>query len=276
MKVKIEKSDIKGTVKIPSSKSMTIRTLMCAALSQGNSKVINPLVCEDTQSAVDALKKIGTEIAQEKDVWKVTGGKFRVPNEPVYCGESATTMRFMTAIMALLPGKHKITAGPMLSKRPIRPLIEALKKLGVKASTATKTTPPVTIEGGNLQGGYTEIEGNISSQFISALLMVSPFAKKEVQIVMTTPLTSKPYVLMTLWCMKKFGINVISEINRFFIKRQKYQPAELPVEGDWTSASYFLALGRFRRRGSGWKMSARPAFRATASCWTTCATWAPW
>jgi 3-phosphoshikimate 1-carboxyvinyltransferase len=249
MKIKIEKSDIKGRVTIPSSKSMTIRALFCAALSMGESEVINPLVSDDTNAAAHVLTQIGVGITREKDVWQVTGGKFRVPKEPLDCGESATTLRFMTAVMSLIPGEHKLMGGPMLMKRPVRSLTEALGKLGVKVSTEGKTTPPATVKGGTFKGGNTEIAGNISSQFVSALLLIAPFTKQEVTIKLTTPLTSRPYVLMTLWCLKKFGINVRTTWDGFVVKRQRYQPARLKIEGDWSSASYFLALGAISEAG---------------------------
>jgi 3-phosphoshikimate 1-carboxyvinyltransferase len=249
MKLSIEKSVVKGKVTIPSSKSMTIRALMCATLSKGESEIQNPLICDDTNAAADLLVKIGVGIVKEPGVWRVAGGRLRVPAQDLDCGESATTMRFMTAILSLVPGEHRLTGGPMLTKRPMRILVDALGKLGVKGSTAGKTTPPVTIIGGTFKGGATEIPGNVSSQFISALLMVGPFAKSEVIIKMTTPLTSKPYLLMTLWCLKRFGINVLTPLNMFVIKRQRYQPAKLKVEGDWSSASYFLALGAVSEGG---------------------------
>jgi len=249
MKLTIEKSTIKGKVVIPSSKSMTIRALMCATLSKGESEILNPLICDDTNAAVDVLMKIGVGIVKEKGVWRVTGGRLRVPAAALYCGESATTMRFMTAILSLVPGEHKLVGGPMLTRRPMKVLVEALEKLGVKGSTAGKTTPPVTITGGTFIGGATEIAGNVSSQFISALLLIAPFAKTGVSITLTTPLTSKPYLLMTLWCLKRFGINVLTPLNRFVVKRQRYQPAKLKVEGDWSSASYFLALGAISEDG---------------------------
>jgi 3-phosphoshikimate 1-carboxyvinyltransferase len=249
MKISIEKSTIKGKVTIPSSKSMTIRALMCATLSKGESEILNPLLSDDTGAAADLLMKIGVKIAKEKDVWRVTGGRLRVPAEDLNCGESATTMRFMTAILALVPGEHKLVGGPMLTKRPVKPLVEALKKLGVKGVTAGKTTPPVTITGGTFVGGTTDIPGNVSSQFISALLLLAPFAKTDVTIKLTTPLTSKPYILMTIWCLKKFGITVRTAVDRFVIKRQRYQPTRLKVEGDWSSASYFLALGAISEDG---------------------------
>lgn len=243
MKVSVKKSEIKGTVRVPASKSLTIRALMCAALSRGNSEIVNPLVSEDTTSAADVLGKIGVSIDKQPGLWRVTGGSLRIPKEELYCGESATTLRFMTAICSLLPGKHTLVGGPSLSKRPVKSLVEALRRLGIKGTIEGKTTPPVTIEGGTLMGGLTELPGNISSQFISALLLVAPFAKKEVNIRLTTPMTSKPYVLMTLWCQKQFGVNIRSAWDRFVVGRQAYKPTRLTIESDWSSASYFLALG---------------------------------
>jgi 3-phosphoshikimate 1-carboxyvinyltransferase len=243
MKVKIEKSEVKGSVSTPTSKSLTIRGLMCAALAKGESQIINPLVCEDTSAAIKVLKQIGMRIQEESGMWRVTGGSFRVPNAELFCGESATTLRFMTAIASLIPGRHKLTGGPSLTQRPARSLVEALAKLGVRGTTEGKTTPPVIINGGTFQGGLTELPGNISSQFVSALLLIAPFSRKGTQVRLTTQLTSRSYVLMTLRCLRQFGINVSTEFDKFIVRRQRYRPARLEIEGDWSSASYFLALG---------------------------------
>lgn len=243
MKVIVDKSEVKGKVSVPSSKSMTIRALMCAALSKGTSEIVHPLVSEDTNAAVAVLGQIGVSVKKENDLWRVTGGTFRVPRQDLFCGESATTLRFMMAVCALIPGKHRLTGGPSLSRRPVKSLVEAMKQLGIKASMEGKTTPPVTIEGGAFKGEATELPGNISSQFISALLLIAPFAPKEMSIRLTTSLTSRPYVLMTLWCLKQFGIDIHNALDRFVVRRQRYQPARIEVEGDWSSASYFLALG---------------------------------
>ncbi len=249
MKVTVNKSTLKGAVNVPSSKSMTIRGLMCAALSRGTSEIVRPLVSEDTSAAADVLGKIGVGIQKENGLWRVTGGSLRVPGGELHCGESATTMRFMIAICSLIPGTHTLVGGPTLSQRPVKSLAEALRKLGIKSTLGGKTTPPVTIEGGTLKGGLTEIPGNISSQFVSALLLIAPFTPKEMSIKLTTPMKSTPYVLMTLWCLKKFGINVRREAASFVIRRQRYVPTRLEVEGDWSSASYFLALGAFSQEG---------------------------
>jgi 3-phosphoshikimate 1-carboxyvinyltransferase len=243
MKVTVHKSEVKGKVSAPSSKSMTIRGLMCAALIEGMSEIVHPLVSEDTDTAAAVLGQIGVSVKKEDDLWRIMGGTLRASPQDLFCGESATTLRFMMAVCALIPGRHRLVGGPSLSKRPVKSLVEAMKMLGIKVSTEGKDTPPVTIEGGALKGDTTELPGDISSQFISALLLIAPFARREMTIRLTTPLTSKPYVLMTLWCLKQFGIDVRASPDRFVVLRQKYQPARLEVEGDWSSASYFLALG---------------------------------
>ncbi|MHB8103918.1 MAG: 3-phosphoshikimate 1-carboxyvinyltransferase, partial [Dehalococcoidales bacterium] len=249
MKATINKSTIKGNASIPTSKSLTIRALMCAALCAGESQIIHPLISDDTNAAASVLSKVGTIIRKEPDVWKVTGGKFRIVEGDLNCGESATTLRLMTAICSLIPGPHRLVGGPSLSSRPIGSLVEALTKLGVKISTEKLGTPPVNVAGGSFRGGQTEIPGNVSSQFITALLLVSPFAPKGVGIKLTTPLTSRPYILMTLWSLKQFGINVLTEGNKFIVMRQRYIPATIRVESDWSSASYFLALGAMSDEG---------------------------
>ncbi len=249
MKATISKSVIKGNISVPTSKSMTIRALMCAALSVGESQIIDPLVSDDTNAAAEVLTKVGTEIQKSGNTWKVTGGKFSVFEEDLNCGESATTLRFMTALCSLIPGPHRLVGGPSLSQRPIGSLVDALKRLGVKISTEKLGGPPVNVEGGTFRGGYTEIPGNVSSQFISALLLVSPFSPKGVNIKLTTPLTSRPYILMTFWCLKQFNIIIRREGNQFVILRQRYLPTTVKIESDWSSASYFLALGAMSEEG---------------------------
>jgi len=229
-------------VRAPSSKSYTIRGLMCAALAKGKSELIHPLSSDDTEASIDVLSKVGVHIRQEEDLWRVSGGNFHEPDTELFCGESAATLRFMTAICSLIPGKCELVSGPSLAKRPIKPLVQALRQLGVNCSCQSETAP-VIVEGGRLKGGVAELAGDISSQFISALLFISPFAEEGVTIRLTTPLESKPFVLMTLECLRRFGIRVSQALNQFEISKQAYRPAKYEVEGDWSSASYFLALG---------------------------------
>ncbi len=244
MKAFISKSKVAGKVNAPSSKSYTIRGLMCAALAKGKSEIINPLSSDDTEAATEVLTRVGIQVNPQNDDWVVTGGNFREPQADLFCRESATTLRFMTAICSLVPGRCRLTSAPSLSLRPISPLIEALQQWGVTASYQEKDAG-VMVNGGKLRGGVTQLPGNISSQFISALLFIAPFATEGASIVLTTPLESQPYVLMTQECLGLFGVKVTAspDLKKFEIARQRYHPARYRVEGDWSSASYLLALG---------------------------------
>jgi 3-phosphoshikimate 1-carboxyvinyltransferase len=217
---------------------------MCAALAGGESELIHPLRSDDTEAAMNVLGQVGVGVRQGEDLWRVAGGNFHALSSDLFCGESAATLRFMTAICSIIPGKCRLTVGTSLAKRPVKPLVQALRQLGVDC-TSQGEVAPVTANGGRLKGGVTELPGDISSQFVSALLLVAPFAEEGVKIRLTTPLESKPYVLMTIECLKNFGINVeySKSLDEFEVARQIYKPARYKVEGDWSSASYFLALG---------------------------------
>jgi len=244
MRASIYKSELRGTVSAPASKSYTIRGLMCAALAKGESEIIHPLTSDDTEVALNVLGKIGIGVRQEKGVWWVRGGDFHQPDTDLFCGESAATLRFMTAICSLIPGRCRLASAPSLSKRPIEPLLQALGQLDVNCTYQDEDSS-IIVEGGRLKGGAVELPGDISSQFLSALLFISPFAEEGVTIRLTTPLESKPYVLMTLDCLQSFGIKVKAseDLREFEILKQPYRPAKYRVEGDWSSASYLLALG---------------------------------
>lgn len=217
---------------------------MCAALAKGKSEIIHPLSSDDTEACLDVLTKVGIRFQQKVDAWQVVGGDFREPATDLFCGESAATFRFMTAICSLVPGKCRLIAASSLSKRPIKPLLQALRQLGVDCLYHDEEAS-VVVTGGRLSGGVTELPGNISSQFVSALLFIAPFAEEGATIRLTTPLESQSFVLMTLECLKMFGIGVkfAKDLRRFEIMRQTYKPTNYRVEGDWSSASYLLALG---------------------------------
>ncbi len=244
MRASIYKSELRGRVRAPSSKSYAIRGLMCAALAKGESKIIHPLSSDDTDAAANVLRQIGVGVCQEEDLWRISGGNFHQPDTDLFCGESAATLRFMTAICSLIPGQCRLTSAPSLSKRPIKPLLQALRQLGVDCLYRDEDSS-VVVEGGGLRGGVTELPGDISSQFVSALLLISPLAEEDVRIRLTTLLASKPFVLMTLECLHRFGIKIKAseDFREFEIIKQTYKPAKYKIEGDWSSASYLLALG---------------------------------
>ncbi|MBN2239361.1 MAG: 3-phosphoshikimate 1-carboxyvinyltransferase [Dehalococcoidales bacterium] len=243
MKVSISKSNIRGSVSVPSSKSYTIRALIAAALAKGESEIINPLGSDDTEACRGILENLGVTVKEKDNRWVVEGGIFQPPAKDLFCNESAATMRFMTAVCAVVPGECRLTVAPPLAKRPIEPLLEPLMQLGVECRKEEDGS--VLIRGGTLQGGTAKLPGNISSQYVSAMLFISPFAEHGMDIRLTTPLESWPYVQMTLECLSRFSITVEhdDELKHFTINRQEYQAARYPVEGDWSSASYPLAMG---------------------------------
>jgi len=244
MKALISKSNIDGTAIAPSSKSYTIRGLMCGALAAGKSQIVQPLGSNDTTAAANVLRKTGISIRQNKNMWTIEGGAFHASETDLFCGESATTLRFMTALCATIPGTHHLTAGFSLSSRPLKPLLDALQQLDIKCSS-NGNLPPVTVEGGKLKGGTVALPGDISSQFVSALLQIAPYSEKSMTIRLTTPLESRPYVLMTMDAMQWFGVTVAFDdsLDEFQVFPQKYEPTKFRIEGDWSSASYLLALG---------------------------------
>jgi 3-phosphoshikimate 1-carboxyvinyltransferase len=244
MRASISRSGISGRVIAPSSKSYTIRGLLCAALATGESEIIHPLGSDDTEASLDVLSKIGVSVYQQKDSWQINGGNLHKPEEDLFCRNSALTLRFMTAITSIIPGQCCLTAGPSLIRRPVEPLIQALQQLGVDCHYQVSPAG-IIVNGNKLSGGVTSLSGSISSQFISALLLISPFTDESMTIRIATPLESQSFVLMTLECLKLFGIKVKASVDlrEFEICRQTYQPTKYTVESDWSSASYLLALG---------------------------------
>jgi 3-phosphoshikimate 1-carboxyvinyltransferase len=217
---------------------------MCAALARGQSSLLNPLLADDTRAAVRVLRQIGVEITTEDQKWTIRGGQFKAPQEDLFCADSAATQRFMCAVGALVPGRCRLTAGDSLAKRPVKALVEALRRWGVDISCQGEVAP-VLVTGTGFKGGVTELPGNISSQYVSALLLIAPRADKESFIWLTSPLESEHYVAMTIECLAKFGVKLktTDELMEFEIAPQAYRPSIYKVEGDWSSASYLLALG---------------------------------
>ncbi len=245
LKVFIEKTGkLSGWVKVPPSKSYTHRAIIASALSIGLSKVANPLFSDDTLATVEACKSLGVFVEKVKNEFLIERKeKLKAPEKPINCKLSAATLRFMVAVACLAEGKTILTGENGLLKRPIEPLIQALNQLGVNCKSSNGF-PPVTVYGGNLKGGKTSIVGNVSSQFISGLLFIAPLAKNNVEICLTTPLESKPYVQLTLEILKKHGINieVLGNHEKYFVEgNQQYKPFNHTVPGDFSSASFLMA-----------------------------------
>ncbi len=210
---------LQGRVLAPPSKSYTIRAVLSALLAEGTSRISSPLVSRDTQAAFGACKAFGGIVKEADGGFDITGtgGKVLAPSETVDTLNSGTTIRICTAIASLCDKKVALSGDASICRRPIKPLLYALSDLGVKTSSK-EGNPPVTVEG-PLQGGVCGIRGDVSSQFISALLMASPYAKRDVTVKITSKLKSRPYVDLTLNMLRLFGVKAVNEgYEKFFVE----------------------------------------------------------
>jgi 3-phosphoshikimate 1-carboxyvinyltransferase len=266
LKVNIIGREVNGFVKAPPSKSVTHRALICSALAPGESKLMFPLVSEDTEATKRVLSLLGSKISEKNNTWYVEGGNLQTPTEVLYCSESGTTLRFSTAICSLVEGECKLTGGASLSQRPIEPLLRGLRQLGVPCYS-NKGFPPVVVKGtGKIKSGNISIRGDISSQFVSALLLVTPMGNGTTMIDLTTPLESKPYVSLTIDIQRRFGIGIehSDDMRTFEIDQQEFSTTDIIIEGDWSSAAYILAAGALGGRVtvSNLNLESRQADRA--------------
>jgi 3-phosphoshikimate 1-carboxyvinyltransferase len=200
-----------GVVTILGSKSYTHRALILSSLADGESVLIHALRSEDTQRTVQALIRFGISIFWESDRVRVQGkgGKFKTTDDRIDVGNSGTSMRFLTALAALKNGVTLLDGSERMRKRPIGELLNGLEELGVRAySQKEDDCPPVIVESQGLKGGTVRIKGEESSQFLSGLLMVAPYALRDVQIEVTGSLASKPYVDITQEVMSAFGVEI--------------------------------------------------------------------
>jgi 3-phosphoshikimate 1-carboxyvinyltransferase len=244
MNMTVHPSGASGSVTAPPSKSMTHRALTLAALARGRSRIRNPLTADDTEATASVLEKLGVGLDRGEE-WVVDGGEPNAPEGDLHCRESGTTLRFMAATCALVDGECRLTGGPSLSSRPVGPLLDALGQLGV-GSDSRGGLPPVTVRGtGTIRGGEARLPGDVSSQFVSALLAVAPLADAPVDITLTTRLESRPYVAMTMDAMRAFGVEAkaSTDMGHLTAPLRPYRAATVTVEGDWSSAAYPLAAG---------------------------------
>jgi 3-phosphoshikimate 1-carboxyvinyltransferase len=232
---------------VPGSKSYTNRALIIAALARGSSTLLGALESDDTRVAREALGYLGVPIEQNGGTIRVHGqeGQFRNPGRSLYLGNSGTSTRFFTAMLTLADFPCHITGNARMQQRPIADLLQALRELGADVvSIQGNGCPPVRVGAQGLRGGTAGISGAISSQFLSALLMVAPYARQDVFLEVQDTLVSIPYVDMTLDIMARFGVHVHHDnYGRFVIAGQQcYQGQEYLVEGDASSATYFWGM----------------------------------
>lgn len=237
---------IRATIRVPGSKSYTQRALIAAALARGQSLLRAPLFSEDTAHLITALNSLGAHIhAQGPDVTVAgTGGNLTIPSGPIYMGNNGTGLRLLTGVVSLGHGTFVLDGNDRMRQRPIQPLVDALGKLGVEASCRDKNgCPPVEVLAKGLGGGKTTLAGGLSSQYLSSLLLAAPYAGGDVAIEVLGSLPSRPYIDMTLNVMEHFGAEVSVLDDRSFLVRalQAYRSSEYAVEGDASSATYFMA-----------------------------------
>lgn len=246
---------INGEVFLPGSKSLSNRALLIAALANGTTKITNLLVSEDIEHMLNALTTLGVQYSLSECGTECTvvgnNGFFNV-TEPVelYLGNAGTAMRPLCAALAASEGEFILTGEPRMKERPIGHLVNALDQLNAEIEyLEDKDYPPVKIKGKALSGSTVSIDGSISSQFLTAILMVAPLLKTDTTIEIEGELVSKPYIDITLNIMSRFGVDVQNnDYQSFSVKgNQSYQSVEkYMVEGDASSASYFLAAGAIK------------------------------
>ena len=239
---------VRGTIRPPGSKSITNRALVCSALAQGESMLRGVLDSEDTRVMIESLGRLGLKIEHDRglDTVRVVGcaGRPAVAEADLYIANSGTTVRFLTALAALGNGRYRLDGTERMRERPIGDLLDALVQLGADATSERGTgCPPVVVQGKGLAGGTARVAGDISSQFLSGLLMAAPCARSPVELIVEGEIVSKPYVDMTLAVMGSFGAVVEGEnLQRFSIPApQAYEGTDYSIEPDASAASYFFA-----------------------------------
>jgi len=244
-----------GSVVLPGSKSISNRALLLAALSSGTTTLKNLLDADDTQVMRNALRQLGLSVIDQADkvcVVEGCGGKFPVQNADLFMGNAGTAIRPLTAALAMQGGNYRLSGVPRMHERPIRDLVDGLRQVGANIDYELQEGyPPIKILAADIEiKDVVKVRGDVSSQFLTALLMALPLvAKESVKIEVIGELISRPYIDITLKLMARFGVKVACPDAQSFIIPAKtsdavYQsPGVLSVEGDASSASYFLALG---------------------------------
>jgi 3-phosphoshikimate 1-carboxyvinyltransferase len=237
-----------AVVTLPGSKSYSNRALLVAALARGRSEIIEALHSDDTRYMARALTLLGAGVRSDEAARAFTvegvDGRFPAREATLEIGNAGTAARVLTAAVALGQGIFVIDGSPAMRKRPIQPLLDGLRALGVDAESREGTgCPPVVVRARGIAGGRARVRGDISSQYLSALLMAAPYAARDVEIEVEGDLVSAPYVTMTLSTMEEFGVRAERDGDRRFriTAGQRYTARRYAVEPDASAASYFFA-----------------------------------
>ncbi len=243
-----ETQSINGEVTIPGSKSLTNRALILAALANGTSTLAGILKSDDSYWCIDALNRLGIKTEVEGDTITVHGNNGVWPNDNVdlYIGAAGTIARFLPGALAVAKkGNWVIEASNRMSERPVKPLIEALTEMGAAIDYLDKDGYfPLRIRANELEGGAVSISGKVSSQFISGILLASPYANKDVTVTIPDHIVQPDYVEITLNLMEKFGVKAqyTEDLLEIVVPQSEYKSCDLQLEADASTASYFLAL----------------------------------
>jgi 3-phosphoshikimate 1-carboxyvinyltransferase len=233
-----------GTVRLPGSKSISNRCLLLAALAQGETELLGLLDADDTRVMREALSSLGVSFGSS--TVKGVGGPFPVKKAELFLGNAGTALRPLTAALALSGGEYRLSGTPRMHQRPIGDLVDALRAIGARIDYAgNEGFPPLVVHAARLKTENVRVRGDVSSQFLTALLMALPLSGRPARIEVQGELISKPYVEITLNVMRRFGVEVKRSGWRWFeVPAKAYvSPGKVFVEGDASSASYFLAAG---------------------------------
>lgn len=234
-------------VTIPGSKSYTNRALIMAALGNGKSVIKGYSESDDSEALIEALKRLGIMIekSNSKIVVYGNGGEFSKFKGKIDIGAAGTTMRFLTSLCCLVPGEIILDGSERMRERPIEELVETLKNLGAKIEYLEKEGyPPLKIIGGNMKGGEAFMDGSVSSQYFTSLLLIAPCFKNDLKIKVKGEQVSKSYIDMTVGSLKDFGVKVLNNDYKEYVveSEENYKSVEYRVEGDASGASYFFGV----------------------------------
>lgn len=242
------KRPVVGSIRPPGSKSLTNRALILAALARGQTRLTGVLESTDTKVMIESLRRLGLTVEQDAASHAIaltgSGGALAAKGAELWLENSGTSIRFLTAMCCIGEGRFRLDGNARMRQRPIAPLVDALTRAGVDIACELGTDcPPVVINARGLPGGKWSVGGNLSSQYLSALLMTAPCAQSDVELTVTGELVSRPYVDMTIANMRQFGAQVREPQNNVFeIKAAPYTGSDYDIEPDASAASYFFAL----------------------------------
>jgi len=247
--VRVKRSMLNGKVRCPPSKSYTHRAVAVASLAYGRSVINNPLIARDTKATIDGCRRLGSFVCLDNNMNRIIvhgRHEFTMGYRVINAENSGTTIRILASMASLVKeGNTMLYGDASLNRRPMQPLLDALKHLGVWCRSLADGTPPLLVNGGGIRGGRASITGSISSQFISALLIPSIYAKDSVEISILDEQVSYPYIDATIAVMDRFSVKVSNDnYKHYYIdNKQEYKPTEFTVPGDISNAAILFAAG---------------------------------